>query len=217
MYGPGMNTITPLPVSLPALAAAALLTGCSLAPSGWHRDLTAERLPEEREAPAVQTADAAPGEGADGEPAEPLPPAPPEGAPDDFTGCNEAAVTCFVGGETVAAAMRFEPQTGRFWFLDPGSGNTFYADGELRTGNAFRLAVTAGSATQTDEVSTKAPAAETAADDAPDGAREEDTLQLAAAGPEVAVDTEAMAGDAAEALEDDGGAGGEASAAGGGS
>ena len=55
----------------------------------------------------------------------------------DFTGCLVETSECFVAGQYVEARVRFEPQTGRFWFLDPKSGNTYFENGDLRTGNAF--------------------------------------------------------------------------------
>lgn len=58
--------------------------------------------------------------------------------PTTFTGCLEEDEICFVVGEPVDAVMRYEPQSARYWFLDPTSGNTYYADGELRTGDLFR-------------------------------------------------------------------------------
>lgn len=54
-----------------------------------------------------------------------------------FTGCLVETSECFVAGHYVEARVRFEPQTGRFWFLDPNSGNTYFENGDLRTGNAF--------------------------------------------------------------------------------
>lgn len=65
----------------------------------------------------------------------------PSDVPGDFTGCYADAEACFVGGNQVDAAVRYEPQSGRFWFLDPGSGNTYFANGELRTENGFRAAL----------------------------------------------------------------------------
>ena len=56
----------------------------------------------------------------------------------DFIGCLMDTAECFVGGRYVNARIRFEPQTGRFWFLDPGSGNTYFINGELRTDDGFR-------------------------------------------------------------------------------
>lgn len=66
--------------------------------------------------------------------------------PANFTGCIEDTGRCYVIGGEVDVEIRFEPQTGRYWFLDPSSGNTYFADGELRTGDAFRAlrAVEAG-------------------------------------------------------------------------
>ena len=58
--------------------------------------------------------------------------------PPTFTGCLVEFGECYVLGRYVDARVRFEPQTGRFWFLDPGSGNTYFANGDLRTGNSFR-------------------------------------------------------------------------------
>lgn len=58
-------------------------------------------------------------------------------SPANFTGCLEDSDTCFVVGEEVDVEIRFEPQTGRYWFLDPGSGNTYFIDGELRTGDPY--------------------------------------------------------------------------------
>lgn len=71
----------------------------------------------------------------------------PNDVPGDFTGCYEEALACFVGGDQVDVAVRFEPQSGRFWFLDPSSGNTYFADGELRTENGFRAAMANPAAT----------------------------------------------------------------------
>ncbi|MEM9837934.1 MAG: hypothetical protein AAF830_02140 [Pseudomonadota bacterium] len=62
----------------------------------------------------------------------------PNDVPGDFTGCYADAEACFVGGNKVDAAVRYEPQSGRFWFLDPGSGNTYFANGDMRTENGFR-------------------------------------------------------------------------------
>lgn len=59
--------------------------------------------------------------------------------PADFTGCIEGTEECYVVGEAVESRLRFEPQTGRFWFLDPGSGNTYFENGELRTGSPARV------------------------------------------------------------------------------
>jgi len=67
----------------------------------------------------------------------------PTDVPGDFTGCYEDALACFVDGNQVDVAVRYEPQSGRFWFLDPTSGNTFYADGSIRTTNAFQPKVAA--------------------------------------------------------------------------
>lgn len=58
--------------------------------------------------------------------------------PARYTGCVEAREVCFVTGKRIEAAMRFEPQTGRHWFLDPGTGNTYFANGELRSGDPFK-------------------------------------------------------------------------------
>jgi hypothetical protein len=55
--------------------------------------------------------------------------------PDDFIGCLEESEACYVLGKEVEAELRYEPQSGRYWFMDPGSGNTYYFDGELRTGD----------------------------------------------------------------------------------
>jgi hypothetical protein len=57
------------------------------------------------------------------------------GLPADITGCVEETRGCYVVGRPVQATLRFEPQTGRHWFLDPGTGRTFYADGEFRSGD----------------------------------------------------------------------------------
>lgn len=62
----------------------------------------------------------------------------PDDVPTDFTGCYEEALACFVSGSQVDVAVRYEPQSGRFWFLDPNSGDTFYADGSIRTTNSFQ-------------------------------------------------------------------------------
>lgn len=59
--------------------------------------------------------------------------------PAGFTGCLAETNECYVVGEYVEARIRFEPQTGRFWFLDPSSGNTYFEDGELRTGDPYRV------------------------------------------------------------------------------
>ncbi|MFC3303112.1 hypothetical protein [Parvularcula lutaonensis] len=60
-----------------------------------------------------------------------------EDAAANFIGCLDDSDTCFVLGEEVDVEIRFEPQTGRYWFLDPGSGNTYFVDGELRTGDPY--------------------------------------------------------------------------------
>lgn len=57
--------------------------------------------------------------------------------PATFTGCIDDTDECYVLGEAVDVEVRYEPQSGRYWFLDPGSGNTYFTDGELRTGDAF--------------------------------------------------------------------------------
>ena len=67
----------------------------------------------------------------------------PEEIPANFTGCYEDALACFVSGDQVDVAVRYEPQSGRFWFLDPSSGDTFYADGSVRTTNSFKPQVAA--------------------------------------------------------------------------
>ncbi|MEO1656300.1 MAG: hypothetical protein AAFR65_01140 [Pseudomonadota bacterium] len=64
-----------------------------------------------------------------------------------FTGCTGEPDDrdCFVDGQWVDSLARFEPQTGRHWFLDPNTGNTYYADnGEFRTGDAFQEALRQG-------------------------------------------------------------------------
>ncbi|MEM1380768.1 MAG: hypothetical protein AAGH41_09100 [Pseudomonadota bacterium] len=82
----------------------------------------------------------------------------PDDVPGDFTGCYEDALACFVSGNQVDVALRYEPQSGRFWFLDPGSGNTYFANGEMRTVNGFR-SIVAALPEQKDTAPVSAPAA----------------------------------------------------------
>ncbi|NNU17474.1 hypothetical protein HK107_14165 [Parvularcula sp. ZS-1/3] len=55
--------------------------------------------------------------------------------PASFTGCIDDTAECYVLGEAVDVEVRYEPQSGRYWFMDPVSGNTYFVDGELRTGD----------------------------------------------------------------------------------
>lgn len=76
-----------------------------------------------------------------------IPSALPAQAGPNFTGCAGELddLDCFVDGQWVDSLARYEPQTGRHWFLDPKSGNTYYADnGEFRTGDAFQEALRKG-------------------------------------------------------------------------
>jgi hypothetical protein len=55
--------------------------------------------------------------------------------PRDFIGCLEENQLCYVFGSEIETELRFEPQSGRYWFLDPESGNTYFFNGDLRTGD----------------------------------------------------------------------------------
>ncbi|MEM9837993.1 MAG: hypothetical protein AAF830_02440 [Pseudomonadota bacterium] len=68
----------------------------------------------------------------------------PAGQSPNYTGCAEGH-GCFTDGVWVDAVRRFEPQSGRWWFLDPATGNTYFADnGQLRTGDPFQKALRQG-------------------------------------------------------------------------
>ncbi|MCQ8186418.1 hypothetical protein [Parvularcula maris] len=59
--------------------------------------------------------------------------------PRDFIGCLDENRLCYVFGSEVDAELRFEPQSGRYWFLDPDSGNTYFFNGDLRTGDPLLM------------------------------------------------------------------------------
>ncbi|MEO1042976.1 MAG: hypothetical protein AAFX52_11865 [Pseudomonadota bacterium] len=98
--------------------------------------------------PAMPAAPARPRPAFPAPPSTDIPAGPPASKGPGFTGCTEREPDeqdCFVDGQWVDALARFEPQTGRHWFLDPNSGNTYYADnGEFRTGDAFQEALRKG-------------------------------------------------------------------------
>jgi hypothetical protein len=104
-----------------------------------------------------------------------------EKLPEDFIGCLEETEACYVMAREVDTELRFEPQSGRYWFMDPGSGNTYYFDGELRTGDPALVVA------PTDEA--ELPPGEEPADhtgtDEDDADAEEDTGADAEAGEEV--------------------------------
>lgn len=58
----------------------------------------------------------------------------PADVPAAFTGCYAASLVCFVKGDPADAEIRYEVQSGRYWFLDQESGLTYYANGDVRTG-----------------------------------------------------------------------------------
>jgi hypothetical protein len=49
-----------------------------------------------------------------------------------YTGCRQQG-GCFVGGREVEADRQYEASTGRYYFYDQASGNTYYANGDLRS------------------------------------------------------------------------------------
>lgn len=141
------------------------LTACATNLAGWNQDhVEQDQLSASGWRPASLNSDsvaiktstrpampASPARPRPGFPASPnfdTPATPPASKGPGFTGCTEGEREerdCFVDGQWVDALARFEPQTGRHWFLDPTSGNTYYADnGEFRTGDAFQEALRQG-------------------------------------------------------------------------
>jgi hypothetical protein len=49
-----------------------------------------------------------------------------------YTGCRQQG-GCYVGGREVDTEPRYDDSTGRNYFYDPASGNTYYANGDLRS------------------------------------------------------------------------------------
>ncbi|MEM9285079.1 MAG: hypothetical protein AAGA39_04270 [Pseudomonadota bacterium] len=152
-------------IALLAVLSSLALVACasSMTAKGEHIDEDALTASGWRPAPltsanaAVNTSAAAASSWRPAAPARPRPampaapnfdrPAAPASAGAGFTGCTGELEEqdCFVDGQWVDALARFEPQSGRHWFLDPKSGNTYYADnGEFRTGDAFQEALRQG-------------------------------------------------------------------------
>lgn len=49
-----------------------------------------------------------------------------------YTGCRQQG-GCFVGGEEVQSERRYDRRADRYYFVDPDTGNTYWANGDLRT------------------------------------------------------------------------------------
>jgi hypothetical protein len=49
-----------------------------------------------------------------------------------YTGCRQQG-GCFVGGREVEAERQYDRTEDRYYFYDQASGNTYYANGDLRT------------------------------------------------------------------------------------
>jgi hypothetical protein len=54
------------------------------------------------------------------------------GAIGAYTGCRQQG-GCYVGGRQVDTEPQYDRSTDRRYFYDPASGNTYYANGDLRS------------------------------------------------------------------------------------
>lgn len=54
------------------------------------------------------------------------------GAVGAYTGCRQQG-GCYVGGREVNTDRQYDEATDRSYFYDPASGNTYYANGDLRS------------------------------------------------------------------------------------
>jgi len=49
-----------------------------------------------------------------------------------YTGCRQQG-GCFVGGEEVNANRQYDARADRYFFVDPQTGDTYWANGDIRT------------------------------------------------------------------------------------
>jgi hypothetical protein len=49
-----------------------------------------------------------------------------------YTGCRQEG-GCFIGGEQVADERKYDSAADRYYFVDRRTGNTYWANGDLRT------------------------------------------------------------------------------------